>query len=371
MFMIISKWRMIFPLMVLLFFSVAGCDSKQETPAASTQGKYVLPDSVAKRIDIEPVINSRMVQSINLTGKVGFDEDHVVKIFPMVSGIAQDVKVILGDFVHAGQPLAVLRSSEMAGYSTDLITAQTNVKVAKEGLDAAANMYKSGLLSSKDYLTAQSTYEQARALLLKAERIVSLNGGSTSGAMTIKAPISGFIVEKNLTNNMAVRPDNTSNLFTISDLKDVWITANVYESNIPNVKTGDSVSVTTISYPDKKFYGKIDKVMNVLDPTNKVMKVRIVLPNPAYLLKPEMFANVTVLSKADGAGKMLSVPGKALIFDNSQYYVLIYKSNSEISIRPVIVGSTAGDITYIQAGVQEGEKVIASDALLIYQQLNS
>lgn len=365
------KWQMIFPAIAFLFLSIAGCSSKEQTQVADAKDKYVLPDSVAKNLDIEPVVDSRIVKSINLTGKVDFDEDHVIKVFPMVSGIAQDVKVILGDYVQAGQTLAVLRSSEMAGYSTDLITAETNVKVAKEGLDAAADMYKSGLLSSKDYLTAQSTYEQAKASLLKAQRILSLNGGSTTGAMTIKAPISGFIVEKNLTNNTVVRPDNTSNLFTISDLKDVWITANVYESNIPFVKMGDSVTVTTLSYPDKVFYGKVDKIMNVLDPTNKVMKVRIVLSNPGYLLKPEMFANVTVLSKTDVAGKMLSVPSKAIIFDNSQYYVLVYKSNADISIRPVIVGSTAGDRTYIQGGLQEGEKVIATDALLIYQQLNS
>lgn len=356
--------------MVFLFISLESCHNKKE-PVTDTKQTYVLPDSLAKTLEIVPVTNSNIVKSINLTGKVGFDEDKVVKIFPMVSGIAQDVKVMLGDFVQTGQTLAILRSAEMAGYSTDLITAETNVKVAKKSLEASEDMYKSGLLSSKDYLSAQSTYEQAKAALLKAQRIIGLNGGATNGSMTIKAPISGFIVEKNLTNNMAIRPDNTTNLFTISDLKDVWVTANVYESNIPYVKMGDSVGVSTISYPDKKFYGKVDKVMNVLDPTNKVMKVRIVLSNPNYLLKPEMFANVTLLSKADGAGKMLAVPGRALIFDNSQYYVLVYKSNSEISIRPVIVGSTAGDITYIQGGLQEGEKVIASDALLIYQQLNS
>jgi cobalt-zinc-cadmium efflux system membrane fusion protein len=189
--------------------------------------------------------------------------------------------------------------------------------------------------------------------------------------MTVKAPISGFIVEKLLTNNMVIRTDNTSNLFTISDLKNVWVIANVYESNIPFVKPGDSVEVNTISYPDQTFHGRVARIMNVLDPTNKVMKIRIVLSNPGYLLKPEMFANVTVLSRQGGGNKMIAVPSKALIFDNSQNYVLVYKSNSEIAIRPVIVSSTAGEKTYIQGGLQEGEKVIGNNALLIYQQLNS
>lgn len=365
-----SKWATGILMMAIAFFIETGCSHKEKIQQDTKQA-YILPDSIARKLEIDPVTNSSVVKSINLTGKVGFNEDRVARIFPLVSGVAQNVTVMLGDYVQAGQVLATLRSSEMAGYSTDLITAETNEKVAKESLNAAADMYKSGLLSSKDYLAAQSTYEQAKAGLLKAKRVLSLNGGATNGSMVIKSPISGFIVEKNLTSNMAIRPDNTSNLFTISDLKDVWVTANVYESNIPFVHLGDSVNVTTISYPDKIFYGKVDKIMNVLDPTNKVMKVRIVLPNPGYLLKPEMFANVTILSKKETGEKMLSIPNNALIFDNSQYYVLVYKTNSDISIRPVIVGSTAGERTYIQGGLQQGERVIASNALLIYQQLNS
>jgi len=356
-------------LAVLVLIATQGCTSHEEKPA-DTKQPYILPDSLVKRLEIDSVEKNKVVNAITLTGKVTFNEDNVIKVFPLVSGVAQDVRVMLGDYVQKGQVLAVIKSSEMAGYSTDLITAETNLRVAKKTLDATADMYKSGLASSKDYLTAQSGYEQARAALEKAQRIIKLNGGNTNGEFIVRAPISGFIVEKLLTNNMAIRPDNASNLFTISDLKNVWVIANVYESNIPYIKMGDSVGVTTISYPDKVFRGKVDKLMNVLDPTNKVMKVRIVLANPQYLLKPEMFANVTILSKSNG-NEMLSIPSRALIFDNSQYYVLVYKSNSNVAIRPVVVAHTAGDITYIQGGLQEGDRVIASDALLIYQQLNS
>jgi len=129
--------------------------------------------------------------------------------------------------------------------------------------------------------------------------------------------------------------------------------------------------VTTLSYPGKIFRGKVDKIMNVLDPTNKVMKVRIVLPNPGYILKPEMFANVSV--NATENKRMLCIPFKSLIFDHSQYYVLVYKTQADISIRPVQVASTVGDKAYISAGLTEGERIIASQDLLIliYQELNS
>ena len=145
--------------------------------------------------------------------------------------------------------------------------------------------------------------------------------------------------------------------------------ANVYESSISLIRTGDSVSVSTLSYPGKIFRGKVDKIMNVLDPTNKVMKVRIVLANPGYMLKPEMFANV-MLNNTENK-KMLCIPSTSLIFDHSQYYVLVYKSPSDITIRAVQVEGTMGDKTYISGGLSEGEKVIGSQALLIYQELNS
>jgi cobalt-zinc-cadmium efflux system membrane fusion protein len=353
----------------ILFFALPGCKGgSAESPAASKE-KFVLPDSIAKSILIDSVSSSRVVNSITLTGKVTFNDDNVAKIYPLVSGSISDIKVMLGDYVQAGQTLAMIRSSEMAGYSNDMVTAQTNVAVAKKNLEATKDMLKSGLASVRDSISAQAGYDQAEAALRKAQQVLQLNGGGLNGQYQVKTPISGFVVEKQATNNMALRPDNSSNLFTISDLKNVWVIANVYESSIALIKSGDSVNVTTLSYPGKIFRGRVDKIMNVLDPTNKVMKVRIVLPNPDYLLKPEMFANV-MLNNLENK-RMLSIPSTALIFDNSQYYVLVYKSPSDIKIRPVQVESTIGDKTYISAGLSEGEKVIGSQALLIYQELNS
>ncbi|MFX5884882.1 efflux RND transporter periplasmic adaptor subunit, partial [Acinetobacter baumannii] len=85
----------------------------------------------------------------------------------------------------------------------------------------------------------------------------------------MRSPINGFIVQKNVTNNIAIRTDNSAAIFTISDLKNVWVQANVYEGNINLVHLGDEVDVKTISYPDKVFKGKIDKMLNVLDPNSK------------------------------------------------------------------------------------------------------
>lgn len=335
----------------------------------NVKDKYVLPDSLYRTLEIATVKKCRVVNTITLTGQVDFNEDNVVKIYPLVSGNVQDVRVMLGDYVQKGQVLAVVKSGDMAGYSSALVNAETNLQVAKKSLDATTDMYKSGLAAEKDLLAAQASYAQAQSALNQAKEVIQINGGGARGNYIVRAPISGFIVEKQITNNMAIRSDNGTDMFTISDLKNVWVLANVYESSIGSIHLGDSVNITTLSYPGRIFKGKVDKLMNVLDPTNKVMKIRIVLNNPGYLLKPQMFASVNVFNPEDK--EMLCVPSKAIIFDHSQYYVVVYRSNSDISIAPVQVAMTTGDSTYISSGVQEGDRVIASQTLLIYQALNS
>lgn len=344
------------------------CNKNKET-ASTDNSKYILPDSLAKTLKYDTIQVCQLTNTITLTGKVSFNEDHVAKIYPMVSGNIQNIKVMLGDYVHAGQVIGIIKSSEMAGLSNDLINAESNLRVTKKNLDATQEMFKSGLASQKEVFVAEASHEQSESELNRVKRVLHINGGSTNGEYILHSPINGFVVEKFANNNMSIRADNTSNLFTISDLKNVWIIANVYETNIGMVHLNDEVEITTLSYPNKIFKGKVDKMMNVLDPTNKVMKVRIVLPNPGYILKPEMFANVKVTNEENH--KSLCVNSSAIIFDHSQNYLLIYHNNSDIRIIPIQVINAIGDKTYISGKVKRGEKVIASQAILIYDALNS
>ena len=354
-------------LAILIVLSISSCHDKPEQP--EDKKGYVLPDSLLKTIEIDSVTTSRVMNTLTLTGKVDFNEDNVIKMFPTISGQVSEIKVMPGDYVKQGQVLAVIKSSDMAGFSNDFVNARSNLEIAKKSVEATNDMFKSGLASQKDQMAAQEGYYQAESAFEKAKRVINLNGGSMNGEYMLRSPIDGFVVERQVNNNMMIRSDNSTALFTISDLKNVWVMANVYESNISNVKMGDSVSITTLSYPGKIFRGRIDKVMNVLDPSNKVMKLRIILANPGYLLKPEMFASVVVNTTENK--NMISIRSRALIFDHSQYYVLVYKSPSDIAIRPVQVQNTVGDRTYIIEGLSDGERLIGTEALLIYQELNS
>lgn len=356
-------------LFLLLPLSVMLVSCNSDPQEADVRQKFVISDSLLKTMQIDSVTIQPLTTSLTLTGQVTFNEDKVARIFPLVSGNITGITVQLGDYVHQGQQLGVIKSGEMAGYVNDLVAAKTNLSIAKKNLDASEDMFKSGLVSQKDLVTAQEMYNQAQAQVTRSNEVLQINGGSTAGKYVVKSPISGFIVERQVNNDMAIRPDNANDLFTISDLKDVWVMANVYESNITGVRLGDQVEITTLSYPDRVFHGRIDKVMNVLDPTNKVMKVRVVLPNPDYALKPQMFASVTVKNKTNQTS--LSVPSSAIVFANSQYFVLQYKSQSDVTIIPVQVLGANGNQTYVSGSIHAGDKVIGSNAILIYSALNS
>ena len=128
-------------------------------------------------------------------------------------------------------------------------------------------------------------------------------------------------------------------------------------------------SVQTLSYPDERFTGQVDKIYTVLDPQTKAMTVRIRLHNTGMKLRPEMHATVTL--RYEEGGKLATVPAGAVIFDRSKQYVMVFRGRSDIETREVSVLKSLGDVAYISKGVKPGEKVISKSQLLVYNALNN
>lgn len=144
--------------------------------------------------------------------------------------------------------------------------------------------------------------------------------------------------------------------------------ANVNESDIAKVQLDFEAEVKTISYPDKIFSGKVDRIFNAIDPGTKAMKILIKIQNPSLLLKPEM--NATITLKYSENKKLIEVPSSSVIFDKSKNWIMVFKDRNNIETRQVEVYRQLGDITYILSGLQEGERVISKSGLMIYDALN-
>jgi cobalt-zinc-cadmium efflux system membrane fusion protein len=280
------------------------------------------------------------------------------------------VNVSFGDYVHKGQVLAVIKSADVAGNYSDLANAEADVKIAKRQYENSMSLYEGGISSEREYEEAKQNYDKALAVANKIKATIRINGGghtSPGGIYNITAPVAGYIVEKKVAAGGFLRGDMADNLFTISDLKDVWVWANVYETDIAKVKQGYHADVTTLAYPSKVFHGQVDKLNDLIDPSNKSLRVRISLQNDSLMLKPEMFANVVITNKE--AQTSTAIPSSAVVTDNGKNFAVVYNNNNDVKVKEIKVLKVEGNTTYISEGLQPGERVISQNQLLIYNSL--
>ena len=298
-------------------------------------------------------ILSNQERELILTGKVEYDPDKVIHYVPLISGIADKTYFSLGDRVSKGQTMLHIRSSELSSLQSELV-------IARRNLQSAEAMYEDRLIPEKELIEARSTYEKLQADL-------SLYGENMGGGIfSILAPMSGYVVHKNISGGSTVSADGEP-VFIIADLSTVWITANVYASNLLAVGEGMAVEITTLSYPNEVFYGKINSLSQVFDPEEKVLKARIIMNNKDLKLKPEMSMLVKVKNKTPH--KLIAIPSDALIFDDNQYFAVVKEESGNFVIRNVLLQGHHNHTSYILSGLAEGECVVIENQLLIYSGL--
>jgi len=349
---------------ITLFTSCSKNTPKEE------DSKFVLSDTMRHMITIDSVSMCSTDNELTLGGEVSFNENNVIKIFPRSSGQLLQTAVSLGDRVHRGQVLAVIRSADVAGSYSDLSSAGADVAIAKRQMENAKSLFQSGISSEREYEEAKENYQKALAEKSKVQSMISINGGNNAnanGQYVLTSPVDGYVVEKRANAGDFIRADNAENIFTVSDLKNVWVYANVYESDIAKVKQGSKVWVQPVAYPDMKIQGQVDQVSQVLDPQSKAMRVRIVLDNTGMNLKPDMYVKVTV-SNTTGT-KMLCVPSAAVVSQDGKDYVVIYNSDDNLKISEIKIASSNSNQTFVNSGVAEGQKLITKNQLLIFNQL--
>ena len=341
------------------------CKEPEKKPEEKKE--VCVSDSMQTRITLDTAQLTNISNQLQLSGEVGFNENKVVKVFPFTSGQVMEVKVSIGDRVSAGQVLAIIKSADIAGNYSDLKTTNSDIAIAKRQMDNAKVLYEKGISSEKEYEEAKENYQKAVTANQKITDALRINGGgntSANGVYTLKAPISGYIVEKKANAGNFIRQDNADNLFTISDLKDVWVWANVFETDIAKIHEGYSAVVKTLAYPDKQFKGKVDKISEVLSPDNKVMRIRINLPNDGLLLKPEMFTNVLIENTEQL--KAVSIPSDAMVFEGGKNFVVIYKGKCDLKLAEVQVLKTENNRSYISSGLHAGDIIISKNQVLFY-----
>ena len=313
---------------------------------------------------MQKVVEQPLRNELEFYGKIMADNNKLAEIYPVVGGSVTKVYVELGDYVKKGQLLATIRSTEVAGFEKELNDAQSDLTVAKNNMKTVQELFEGKLNTEREVLTAKSELEKAQSQLNRIQETYKIYSLKPNSMYEVRSPMSGFILQKVINEDMLLRNDHTNNIFDIAQIDEVWAIANVNEADIQQIGLGYNAEVTTVSYPDKVFKGKIDKIFNIIDPDTKSMQVRIKLQNADLLLKPEMKAAIKISYTLPE--QMPTVPSSAVIFDKGRNYVMVYKDRFNIETRKVEVFRQLGDLTFINSGLKKGENVITKSQLLIY-----
>lgn len=352
---------------LLLLYS---CSDKNINEESNKNKSYCIDEGFKTEIEISQPTLELMTNEVHLSGIVEPNPENVVQFSNLVNGIIVSTSFSLGDYVKKGQTLAEVRSTELSEWKAKQKILASQLETAKHELESIQSMYDDGISSKNELYKAKSEIISIESELEEINSNLELyNANTKNNVFLIKAPRSGFVTEKNIYSGMQVEAYGSS-LFTISELSDVWVQINIYDSDLHKVSEGMEVSIQSLSYPDSIFTGNIDAISYVLDKESRVIKARVSIENKNLLLKPGMFVDVMAKQKTDL--EVLGIPLSALIYDDNKNFVILYKSDCNIVAKPIeLIGQTNGTCYISKDNLNPVDKIITKNQLLIYEQIKN
>ncbi len=322
-------------------------------------------------IRVEDLEMKPLADQVVLTATIRANQDRIAHVAPRVSARVDKSVANLGDTVKAGQALAILDSLELGEAHSANRQAQSQFSLAKADFERAEKLKADEIIPEKDFLRARSEYEKARAALRAADdRLRLLDGdhrasdqGSTS-LFPLRAPFAGTITEKRAVVGELAQPDKS--LFTVADLSNLWIEANLFEKDLSRVRLGARAIVTVSAYPEETFQGRLTYISSTVDKETRAVPARVEVPNPDRRLKPEMFATAAIAT--GGTTSALTLPQSAVLLVNGQSMAFVREEDG-FEPRAVELGEKVGNRVVIRGGIKPGEAVVVAGAYALKARL--
>jgi len=323
-----------------------------ETPVAPIQLSPQRMQSIG--VTIGTVESKPVNDEIRFYGNVQANERRLAYVQTRFAGwIRQVYADATGDFIRKGQPLLTI-------YSPDLVTSEREYLLAKKNAAALQQSSVSGVADGAASLIDASKARLQQWEIPESELKKLDDTGDVITNLTFNSPVSGYIMEKNALPNMYVQPE--TKLYTVADLSEVWVYAQIFQNDAGKIKPGDRAEVTLDAYPGKVFTGRVDYLLPQLDMATRTLPVRLVFPNPGLKLRPGMYVNVSVKLPM---GKQVVVPDAAVFHSGTKNLVFVYSGDGNIEPREILVGTRVGDQIVISKGLKAGEQIVTSANFLI------
>ncbi len=313
------------------------------------------------------------------TGEIRLNQERAVYLSPLAPGVVRSILVDVGAAVRAGQLLFEVESSEYRQAKADLLRAEASLTLAEATAARERDLHERGVCPKKDVLEAEAALGHAGAdraaavgrLLaygLGQDEIDALSTGSAapqSGLMPVRAPFAGTILERSLSIGEQAQPGDK--LLLLADTSRVWVITSIYEREVAAVLKAQQqapvqATVTVSAYPDATFAGHVEQVSGTLDEATRTASVRVVVDNPANLLRAGMFARVELL--IPGSAGSVALPEQAVLSDEGRSFVFLRLEGPYFIRRPVQTGQTLDGWVEV-SGIDAGAEVVTRGAFLL------
>ena len=328
--------------------------------STSTSGVVLTPTQIQQLgVTFGTVALRPLSNEVRTVGTVVVNETRLAKVTPKFGGYVEKLYVnFVGQPVRRGEPLAAI-------FSPDLVAAEQELLVsARLSRTIGASSVPGVSGSSTDLLAAAK--ERLRLWDVSDAQIDEvLRTGRAMRTVTLSAPASGFVIDKKVVQGQSIQAGEE--LYTIADLSDVWVEAQLREEDAGRVGIGAGATLQFTSYPGTPFTGRVTYIDPILGEQARTVKARITVPNSDGRIKPGMYATVILSSAAQSA---LTVPRSAVVQTGERALVFVDVGNGRLTAQTVRLGRTSGDLVEVLSGLASGQRVVTSAQFLIDSESN-
>ncbi len=295
-----------------------------------------------------------LTRTIRATARLAYDETRIERVHSKIDGWIDKVYVdFTGQLVSRGQPLLDVYSPEvLASEEEYLLALKAREKLGHSSYKEVSTGADSLLDAARQRLELWDVPERLIAQIEKT--------GKPSRSMTLYSPAAGFVLTRNAYANQRITPE--TELYAVADLSTIWAIADFYEYEARDVRLGQRVVLTLTSFPGRKFAGTVSYIYPQLADSTRTLRVRAALPNPGFLLKPDMYGD---LDLDVGYGRRLAVPQSAVLNSGTEQIVFVAHADGYFEPRKVVLGDSVGDRVIVLGGLKEGEKIVTSGNFLV------
>lgn len=293
--------------------------------------------------------------AVRAVGRVAFDERRLARLHPKTEGWVEKLRVdTTGSLVKQDDILLSIYSPQLVSSQEEYLLAMRNYAVLQGSPYAEIRQGARELL--------ESALERLRLLDVPEHQIRELEqNGKIKKRIHIHSPFDGTVIKVGVREGQYVTPQ--TELYMLADLSRVWVYVDVYEEDLPWIKLGDVGEMTVRAVPGRTFRGKVTYIYPYMERKTRTARVRLEFDNPALLLKPEMFANITL--RAGRVDDAVVVPSEAVVRSGERDLIFVVRERGKFEPRPVTLGLSADGLVQILEGVEPGEEVVTSAQFLI------